>query len=306
MVFLFIDDNSVHFDPSIYPPKYVEWEVEGEKFKGIKLEDKADDLFFIAGFYVEQDKLKDMLEAINYVKGKHKISLWLPLKWNLKDTQLTKFYEEHKERKKLNELILDSEQLRCELLDILGNLGCQIICSGVGQVADPLKAKYFYEMALTNLLQRMGLHCKEFVDLSFPRLVIVSDWPSSELKRGLNTTYLQGYHFGEDQDKQKYFCGPLSSIDIYPDLHYGITLYSPYLQLADILVGSLRCFFAWCFRDENLQLVVQTFPKISNLFIKDVTGKIIRRGLTVSPKDTEAIVLKRLRTLETEYLKVKP
>lgn len=293
--FVFLDDNSLSFDPKISG---------SELTMGVQeVELSADDIFLIGGFYAEQKNLKPILDAINAVKEENDVPLWLPVKWNLKDNQLTRFYREHNEQDALDRLFEKSTQVRGGFLDILDRFNCNVICSGVGRIQDSVERVDFYQMALANILQRLGYDCEKSSNLEFPRLMVISDWPERQFERKLFSTYSLGYHFGRDEHERKYYSGPLCDLGTYPDLYCGKTVYSPYLQLADILVGALHCLFKWCFKDTDLQLVQQTFPKIEPFFRRDAAGNYIGRGLVVAPRDVKRRLVQRLHVLKENHLK---
>jgi len=251
-------------------------------------------VYLIAGFLIGADKERELEEEIVLVKKKYELDRRHPVKWNLRDTSLKKYYKNIDEDKKYAILVRNSDNIRGDILDLLSKeeLGITLFMSGIIQRKriDKMrekkknKKKYgsgiFYQRCFTNLLQRI---CME-VDIAGGQHSVFLDF-FKEDATGIANCYSSGFHFGEDPEGNEYSAGTLEERGFSQSLYFGKTIYNQFLQFADLITGCSKCFLEYCLLGKDSGAFRLLFPKIMDFFRADRNGNPFGRGIVISPRE---------------------
>ena len=69
------------------------------------------EIFCYGGYLVYKEEIKDLEQFYYKIKSNYHISNYLPLKWNLKDTNLKNFYKDENKDTLLDEVIHKKESI---------------------------------------------------------------------------------------------------------------------------------------------------------------------------------------------------
>lgn len=245
------------------------------------------DIFVYGGYFIEQTRLSEFQARIVEAKERHGLSWHAPVKWNMRDATLHKFYDnDHL----LNENVYKtafskSNELRRDLLSLLVEFDAVVMVSARYDISYKEEdIPTYFGWAFENLLQRMGLMVQSrYPNKDYPGIQVVADWPSTSLEKRMFDVYLGGYHFGHGVPKgQDYLSGPLKKLGFADSLFHTSTLHSGPLQIADMVVGCARDFLAWAIKESKPQRIKGLFDLIVPLFYHAENGNISDYGFKLA------------------------
>lgn len=241
------------------------------------------EFYFIGGYSIDFDKEKDIEAEVISIKDKYNLKPRHPIKWNLKDDKVIKYYIDNDEKKIYDSLFKNSDEIRGELLDLLSReeFNITLFLSAIVCLKREDKPMKSYQRCFTNLLQRLALNA-EFTDNCH---CVFLDF-FKEDATAMAECYSSGYHFGKDTEGNEYTAGSLLEKGFCQPLYFGKTIYNQFLQLADLVTGCAEDFLEYCIKNKDFQRVVKFFPKIMDKFCKDPGSDIpFKRGIVISPDD---------------------
>jgi|Deesub1362A_J573_1020465.scaffolds.fasta_scaffold11571_2 hypothetical protein len=249
---------------------------------------KQPDIYVSGGFFIDQDRLCQLMEGIAELKISKGLKPWYPIKWNLKD--LKAHYEKRGEREVYDLLLQESDDIRLAALKLLSRFRPTVMACGLYRLSAETRNVDCHRWAFENLLQRIGLMLQNKGPIQRGGLPaqIVLDWPQGGVRKELFDIYAAGYHHGRAVDsKQNYYSGPLKELGLADGLLCSSTIHSAPLQLADLVVGCVKDFLAWCYKDTNRGRVTAFFPVIAESLHRSREGIINGYGLKVSGVDID-------------------
>jgi hypothetical protein len=250
-------------------------------------DDKKPDIFVYGGYFIVQERLSEFQERIGVIKRVHGLWDHAPLKWNMRDDSLRKFYDrEHWLSPGMYDAALaKSAAMRPQLLGLLAEFEATILVSArYDQSHKPEELPTYFSWAFENLLQRMGLMAQvRYPDKNYPGFTVVADWPSAALERRMFDIYLGGYHFGHGiSTNQNYYSGPLKDYRFADSLYHASTLHSGPLQIADMVVGCARDFLSWAIKGTKPQRIKGLFDLLVPRFYCSESGQIANYGFKLA------------------------
>jgi hypothetical protein len=266
-------------------------------------DDPAPDIFAFGGYFIPIDCLDRLQHRINDVKAQFGIPPWGPVKWNLKDVGLVRFYEEDHwlYSGAYDHLMENSDAIRIELLKLLGEIDARIFISARYDTnwREATHSEY-YGWAFENLMQRVGLLFRDKLcePCEASSTMVVVDWPQGGVNKNLFDIYSGGYHLGKGfSSHQPYFSGPIKQYRFCESLTHGSTYHSGPLQLADLVVGCCREFLGWAYTGKKPQRLVGKFELLVDHFSRDPQGRLNDCGFKIA-KDSRINVEVKIQ----EYL----
>jgi len=242
------------------------------------------EVYALAGYVLSSTDVTRALAEVESVKATHGLLLSDPVKWNLKDTALQKAYKKRDRESKYVDASSQSDALRSELLEVLGQVQATVFVSAIWPFSETPQRYGLLQWAFENLLQRVGLHAKIQYGGQAPPLQVVVDRPDRD---ELNASYRAAYYEGRTSSGQAYLSGPLKDLGATDTLCFASTLDSNFLQLADLVAGASKTFLSWCHKrqDKRLaRLARRTFTHVANQLARHATsGQIDGTGFKISP-----------------------
>jgi hypothetical protein len=249
------------------------------------------DILVIGGYAISRPQIPKLLTEVERIKTAHGLDPQCPVKWNVKDldSALTAHVLMHQK-----EIILaKSNALRTELLKALAGSDAIVFASAIrahstnrqvlGRTKEDLIAYSF-----GNLLMRAGLYCKEKQATHADFLL---DWPERNDRRPFVNEYYKGWRHGRSgsaSSKVKYMCGALTALGFAPSSSFGAMEFEPRLQLADMVVGTVREFVSFALGKTPItSFGVQRFKALLPKFYRRSNGAIVGRGLSISPTHSD-------------------
>lgn len=239
------------------------------------------ELYFIGGFSIDFDKEKDFEAETISIKENYNLKPRHPIKWNLKDEKIIKYYNENDETQIYDSLFSNSDEIRGELLNLLDReeFNITLFLSAIVRLKSKDKPKKSYQRCFTNLLQRIAMN----VGLTDNCHCVLLDF-FKEDATAMAKCYSSGFHLGKDTEGNDYTAGSLSEKGFSQSLYFGKTIYNQFLQLADLITGCAHDFLEYCIKNKEFQTVVKFFPKIMDKFCQDPgSDSPLRRGVIISP-----------------------
>lgn len=244
-------------------------------------------VFVLAGFAVQHDELTRLMEGIEAAKEQYGLKLRHPVKYNMRDDGLRAYYRSRRESALLKRIIPASDGLRGDLLSLLAVHSAKTFICAMGSWGTATH-KTYYAWAATNLFQRLGYLGSPVKKT--PELVICLDWPTHDVGKAYFDIYHDPWHDGVGHDGSDFFCGKLRSRSCFPDLAVGSTLHSPFLQLADLVVGATADFITWCLTERYWQRVEKFFPLVARQLHSHPSFRVSQTGFITAPKELQARV----------------
>jgi hypothetical protein len=244
------------------------------------------EVFCYGGYLIGKEDLKSLEENYYRIKEKYKIPHYLPLKWNLKDTNLSKFYED-KNSGDLLEKIINCEEgnIREDILKSLSDFKITIIFSGFRELREEIEKKDFLKWSFTNILQRISYEKKED---SYIDIVLDRDKEHCNL---FCETYMFPYYFRKGLNDEHFDCKEICNN--IPFISYSVTIYNPFLQIADMIIGACGTFLNFALKNKEKQKTEQYFKPIIPLirgFDNYQSEQIFSRGLLIKPDEDKELV----------------
>ncbi len=252
------------------------------------------DVYIISGYSIGLEKEKELEHKIKVVKEKHNLSIRHPIKWNLKDTGIEKYYKERNENKLYEDMLKKSDDIRDELLKIIADqqLGIFLYASLIVRMKKKEKPLKSFQRCFTNLLQRISMHVEKTDD----HHEIFLDCFKEEETSALAMSFSCGFYEGKDTEGNIYTAGALKDRGFYQTIFFSKTLYNQHLQLADLVTGCFTDFAEYCFKEKDPRKVFRFFPTIMNRFYT-AKGTPFRIGIVASPDSLYAKLEKGLETI---------
>ncbi len=244
------------------------------------------EVFCYGGYLIEKEDIKSLEEFYYGIKKNYKIPYHFPLKWNLKDTILTKFYEEENYGNLLGEIInCKRGNIREDILKGLQNFKIKIIFSGFRELRKKTGKSDFLKWSFTNILQRIFYEKKEnsYIDIILDR--------EEEYFNLFCSTYTKPYYFRIGLNDEQFDCKKIQ--DNTPFISYSVTIYNPFLQIADMIIGACGTFLNFALKDRERQKAEQYFKPIISLirgFNDGNCEKIFSWGLLIKPDQDKELV----------------
>jgi hypothetical protein len=252
----------------------------------IDKDDKKPDIFVYGGYFIEQERLPAFQTRICAIKEAQGLLGQAPLKWNMRDDSLRKFYDvDHWLKGMYGSALAKSAAIRPQLLGLLAEFDATIMISArYDQSYNAEELPTYFAWAFENLLQRMGLMAQtRYPEKDYPGFSLVADWPSAAMERRMFDIYLGGYHFGHGiSTNQTYFSGPLKQYRFADSLYHASTLHSGPLQIADMVVGCARDFLSWAIKGTKPQRIKGLFDLLMPRFYCSESGQIANYGFKLA------------------------
>ncbi len=235
---------------------------------------RQQDVFLFGGYYAARDALKKLERRIAEVKGKYGSNERLPLKWNFRDLQ--PIYAAAGKDPLYKNLLAQSDTIRLEFLQLLAEFNATVLIAAVrGHSLNDLKTRReYHSWALTMILQRLAFDCGREDSTDNLKIQVMLDWPGADIQKAHFEVCHKGYHDGESCEGQKYKSGPLRAKGFFPALSYSSTEHNPFLQLADMTVGTCTDFCKWSFSGKAVpprlkQMFPAVFRQVRNVYNYD-------------------------------------
>jgi len=246
------------------------------------------DIFYYGGFLVKENEVKILENKIKEVKNRFNIPSYLPLKWNLKDSRLVKFYKKHGKQDILQKIIPSSYEIRKYLLRNISESNIKIIISGFRSLKLFNKSNRVQCLtwAFTNILQRVPF--EQSGDSPFVKFIL--DWEGNNRDVFLST-YHRPYHEKIGCNGETFYPPCIEKIcNGLPFISFSSTLYNPFLQLADIIVGACSAFLEYAYKDKDPKLAKEIFPLVAPKIRGFSDGDIFSWGFLVRPERDKHLI----------------
>ena len=235
-------------------------------------------VFLLAGYAIRQEHLHPLLAGMEQVKNSVGLQLRHPVKYNLRDSGVTEYFEQRGEAALLASAITQADPLRLGLLNLLKKYNAKTFACVLGGLGFVGKREY-YTWAAANLLQRIGWLANPTA--VHPDLLVCLDWPMQKVGKAYFEVYHTPWHDGRSLEGHPFSCGTLRHRKAFPDIVVSSTIYNPYLQLADIVTGATMDFVNWTLTKNHRQRVDTFFPPVADAFHR-VTGYALSQTTFVS------------------------
>ena len=237
------------------------------------------EVFCYGGYLIGKKYLKSLEENYNRIKEKYEIPHYLPLKWNLKDTSLSKIYEVNNSGDLLDEIKNCEEgDIREDILNSLSNFQVTVVFSGFRELREETEKEDLLKWSFTNILQRISYEKKanSYIDIVLDR--------DQEHFNLFCETYMFPYYFRKGINNEQFDCQAISNNT--PFISYSVTIFNPFLQIADIIIGACGAFLNYALKNKEKQKAVKYFKPIIPLvrgFDNYQSEQIFSRGLLIKP-----------------------
>lgn len=94
-----------------------------------------------------------------------------------------------------------------------------------------------------------------------------------------------------------YRCGPLSARSFFPALSFSSTEHNPFLQLADLVLGSCGDFIKWACDGRKGQRVIRHFPIVHKRLRSATYHSEFRTGFVAHPWDFRRLLERKYEEL---------
>jgi len=261
----------------------------GDNYEAVIGKSKPD-IFCYGGFLISKENLKPLEECCYQIKDNYSIPNHLPLKWNLKDTSLTKFYEENNSIELLEKIRnCEKGDIREDILKSLSDFQIKILFSGFRELRTKTKKAELLEWSFTNILQRLSYEKKEE---NYINIVLDRDKENYNL---FCKTYAYPYYFEKGIHNEHFNCTKICNN--LPFISYSVTIYNPFLQIADLVIGACGAFLKYALKDREKQNAYKYFKPIVPLlreFDPNNLGQLLQRGLIIKPEEDKELVKNKL------------
>lgn len=255
------------------------------------------DIFVYGGYFILHERLDEFQKRISQVKQTYGLNGYAPVKWNLKDASLSRFYRNEKVLRpdEYQSLLAASDKLRLDLLHLLVEFDARIIVSARYDTAlKQTSQAELFTWAFENFLQRVGLMTRSMNTGAHTSssVILMADWPRQGVDKALMDTYVGGYQYGMGLSTfQGYHSGALHRQRFADSLYHGSTLHSGPLQLADLVVGVSREFLSWALNGDKPKKAKEYFlPIVPQFYFDPRSLKVNGNGfkLAKNPLDIDA------------------
>lgn len=248
---------------------------------------KHPDTFCYGGYLIRQEHLKPLERRLEAIKDKYNIPASLPVKFNFRDGPLERMYDKYDKKDLLDEIKQKSYAIRRDILSAVIDFDIKIIFSGFRELRTDANSKDFLSWSFTKILQRIPFESiKENKTFN-----CVLDW--DEKNRDVFTgAYHSPYYKEIGLEGETFYPDAISGIKkCQPYITFSVTVYNPFLQIADIIVGTCGSFLEYCFKDKkHKNLVEGLFPIIAPYIRGFDKGDVFSWGLLIEPSADRQIV----------------
>jgi len=244
------------------------------------------EIFCYGGYLIDKEYVKPLEEFYYKIKENYEIPNHFPLKWNLRDNNLTRFYEEENHGNLLEEILKCKKgNIREDIIKGLHDFPIKIIFSGFRELREETNKSDFLEWSFTNILQRISYEKKDdsYIDIILDR--------DKEYCNLFCETYASPYYLGEGLSNEQFDCQKICNN--IPFISYSVTIYNPFLQMADMIVGACGTFLNFALKGRDRQKAKQYFIPIIPLIRGYDEGnceKIFNWGLMIRPDRDNKLV----------------
>ena len=242
------------------------------------------------GYFCNSNSLIALKNVINKTKKKLGLEEWMPVKWNF-SRQLENFYKKYGRVNNFNDkwktIKQRSKAIRKTILqEVVQQEGIIRILFSTFSSPKRYNNDILRNWMLENLFQRIGLNMR-----SSSLNIIMCDFEheKSQTKKILEDVYFNAYYSAEG-----YYSGPLRERGAFPALSYSSTYHNPYLQIADIIVGSMgQLVKDWLCNQTPKDFVGEVFQILKNSFVQNqTTREIFRYGIVSRPANFKRFLIK--------------
>jgi hypothetical protein len=241
-------------------------------------------VYLLGGYFLDLEDLESLQQQLVEIKLAHGLRAHHPVKWNLRDDRMKKFYYDNGDEHSYSNLLQNADSLRKSMLRVINQLNATIITCGVCRYSGEIRASECYQWAFENMLQRFGLLVTSRKSRSLRMLnELVADWPRGDVGKGMCATYASAYYEGMTlMSGQPYYSGPLCTRHFADSLRHCSMLHSSSLQLADLVTGCMKDFLYWCYTSEKYGRIQSFMPLLVNGLRRSRNGMIDGYGICMS------------------------
>lgn len=262
------------------------------------------DVIIVGGLALNRGALTNLCQQSRHIKQSYGVDPDCPVKWNLRDVD--RALRLHGCEGDRSTLLSQSNALRKELIQAIAGSGATLFVSAIlaysnrRQVLGRTK-RDLVRFSFGNLLMRLGLYCQESAHSDPVELIL--DWPESNNRKPFVDEYLDGWRHGRSGTKTQftpYHCGCLEGLGFMPSPVFAPMDLDPRVQLADLVVGASRSIFEYALGKQRANSFgVQRFRELLPHFDRNASGRVMGRGITVSPtrSDFSGVVMTALNKL---------
>jgi hypothetical protein len=244
------------------------------------------EIFCYGGYLISKENLKPLEECYYQIKDNYQIPHHLPPKWNLKDKSLSKFYEEYNSVKLLEKIMYSEKRdIRKDILKCLSDYQIKILFSGFRELRTKTQKAELLEWSFTNILQRLSYEKR---DENCINIILDRDKESYKL---FCETYMYPIYFQKGIQGEYFHCKKICKN--IPFITYSVTIFNPFLQIADIIIGACGSFLKYALKDKEKQNAFKYFKIIIPLirgFESTNIDQLFQRGLMIKPLEDEELV----------------
>jgi len=232
-----------------------------------------------------------MLSDIEAVKGHYGLDLRHPVKYNMKDGRLDKYYEARGESPLLVTARASADAMRTDLLALLPQHNARTFICAMGSLGFKTRKEY-YQWATTNLLQRLGYltTVNPSHQIVPPELLVCLDWPDANIEKNYFHIYHEPWHTGVSVEGHSFTCGPLRHRKAFPDVVVGSTIHNSFLQLADLVAGAAASFVTWAVTGNKWQTARMFFTPVATCFFANAWLRHNQTSFISSPPGLQGIM----------------
>lgn len=252
------------------------------------------DIFCYGGYLIKKENIKHLEQLINETKIQYEIPIDMPIKWNFKDNRIRKYYEQKGKSELLSKIIEKSYEIRKTLLFKVQQSGIKIIISGFRELRSEQDRQSLFEWSFTNILQRIPFEQPQ--ESNFINIIL--DWEQEDKNLFMNC-FSHPYYHGKGLNNESFLSYCLERIQqSLPYISFSGTLYNPFLQLVDIIIGSCGAFLDYVFKNKDQRLAQEIFPFVIPMLRGYGMGDIFSWGLLIKPIEDLALVRDKFREME--------
>jgi len=239
----------------------------------------------LGGIIISKAEEVKLIELIKIIKAKYTHPN-LPIKWNMRDTNISEIYNRFDRQKEYKQLLRESINWRREIFTNSLTIKYLIIISCIENyqignenqrpIRDNISAYLF-----ANLLMRIALHVKK---CRLDDIQVVMDWPPANNPKPYNDEYYYAYNGGISTSRIEYYAGKLIDLDFSESIHFSKCTHSTMLQFCDLIIGAFKDSFESQIKKE----INSAGKELSEIVLSKIDGfpkKIKGWGINVSSQN---------------------
>lgn len=201
--------------------------------------DEKRPVFLYGGILISRNDEIELSNIMKQIKSEY-CHEHMPIKYNIKDVESV--YKNFDKQKEFEKLKSESTVWRKRVIEESMKFDYKIFVSCIENFQSEKKEQKEIKQSLSsylfsNTLMRVGLYADE---MSLDYTQVILDWPESNDSKPFDKEYFYAYNRGTNSDGQKYYCGALNNLHFDQTLYYARCNHSNMIQLADIILGSVR------------------------------------------------------------------